>query len=307
MKSKIVYILLLCLSPLFSKMTYYKLLPDRQQSQTCMNIKILDMKELDFEDKNGVEFSEVSGLAYKNNKLFALSDRGYLYKFDISIKNNKIDKLVMLKALKLKNKKAKLLKKKKRDSEGLAFFGKDLLISFERKHRVDLYNKNAIKIKKIKINKILTNRDNFAKPNKGLESVTYSSRYGIITAPERPLRYKNNKFHTIYAKNRSWKFEYDSSITSLEFMSEDMIMILLRKFNNLTRREITTLLSINLNKCKNTLCTFKTLAVFDSLKGYHTDNFEGLTKISKNRYLMISDDNGSFFQKTLLVLFEVIN
>jgi hypothetical protein len=44
----------------------------------------------------------------------------------------------------------------------------------------------------------------------------------------------------------------------------------------------------------------------DSQKGWHIDNFEGLTKVGKNLYLMVSDDNESIFQKTLFVLFELI-
>jgi hypothetical protein len=64
--------------------------------------------------------------------------------------------------------------------------------------------------------------------------------------------------------------------------------------------------SVDLNNCnKHHVCKSKYLAAFDSYKGWHIDNFEGLTKVGKNRFLMISDDNDSFFQKTLLVLFEI--
>ena len=36
------------------------------------------------------------------------------------------------------------------------------------------------------------------------------------------------------------------------------------------------------------------------------DNYEGLTRHTGNRYFMISDDNESFMQQTLLVYFEVL-
>jgi hypothetical protein len=70
---------------------------------------------------------------------------------------------------------------------------------------------------------------------------------------------------------------------------------------------VTSLVSVNLKKCKKGICKSKLLAKLDSFKGWHIDNFEGLTKVDKNRYLMVSDDNGNFFQKTLLVFFEVID
>lgn len=305
---KIFCILILCLTTSYSKTMQYKLTPEYLKSQSYMSIKILDVKELNFEEKKGVEFSEISDLAYKNGKLFAVSDRGYLYKFDISFKNNKIDSLVMLNALRLKTKKGKVLKKKKRDSEGLTLVEDKLLISFERKHRVVLYNQNAVKIQKINLNTILQNRDNYLKPNKGLEAVAFNKKYGVLTAPERPLKNKNDKIHTIYTKNSSWSFKYDGSITSLEFMDKDKVLVLLRKFDYITRKQVITLLKLDLSKCTNNgLCNVKILAILDSSKGWHTDNFEGLTKVSKDMYLMVSDDNGNFFQKTLLVLFEVMN
>ena len=40
-------------------------------------------------------------------------------------------------------------------------------------------------------------------------------------------------------------------------------------------------------------------------KGWMIDNFEGLTRVAPHRYLMVSDDNDNFFQKTLLIYFEV--
>ncbi len=63
---------------------------------------------------------------------------------------------------------------------------------------------------------------------------------------------------------------------------------------------------VNLKKCTLNICSSKILAKLETEKGWNIDNFEGLAKVDKNRYLMISDDNGSPLQKTLLVLFEVL-
>ena len=39
--------------------------------------------------------------------------------------------------------------------------------------------------------------------------------------------------------------------------------------------------------------------------GWNLDNFEGLTRLDGDRYLMVSDDNGMPWQHTVFVLFEI--
>ena len=212
-------------------MLEYRITPKDLASSNYMHVNILDSQELEFDSFDGIEFTELSALAYKDSTLYALSDKGYLYHFDIDIKKSKIKKLSLKKVFKLKNKSDKKLKKKKRDSEGLVFLDDDLLISFERKHRVELFSLNAVKIKKIKIHKSLRDSENYKSKNKGLEAVAYSKKYGVITAPELPLKHEDKEYHTLYAKDKTLKFKAEGSITALEFMDRDRVLILLREFN----------------------------------------------------------------------------
>ena len=263
-------------------------------------IRILDVKELKFKSFNTFEVSELSALAYRDNTLFALNDKGTLFHFKIKIHNKKIKELTLSQAYPLKNKEDKVLKKSKRDSEGLSFIGKDLLISFERKPRVEVFSSVGIKLKKKKINKDIRDIKNYRSKNKALESVAYNEKYGVITAPEKSLEGLDIKQHTLYSKTKKWEFPASGSITALEFMSQNKIMILQRKFNSFSRRRVTTISMLHLKSLE-----YEVLARLDTKDGWSLDNFEGLTKIDKNHYLMVSDDNDSFFQKTLLVLFEV--
>ena len=48
------------------------------------------------------------------------------------------------------------------------------------------------------------------------------------------------------------------------------------------------------------------LARFDSSLGWRVDNFEGLAHHEDNRFFIVSDDNGSALQTTLLVYFELL-
>ena len=289
-------------------MKNYTITPTNTLQVKKQKIKILDAKELVFDRKKGIPFHEISDLAYDNGTLYGVSDEGYLYKFFIDFRNNKIYNLEYADVYVLKNKKAKRLKKKKRDAEGLALYKNNLLISFERKERINLYSKEGIKIKNIKIYPDLQKQKNYISKNKGLEAVAFNEKYGVVTAPELPLKITDKKYRTLYTRNNRFKFIASGSIVSLEFFDKNTILVLLRDFNYFTRRRVTTLLKVFLNNCtENRICKSKVLAKLDSADGWRLDNFEGLTHIDKNRYLMVSDDNENIFQKTLLVLFEIKN
>ena len=302
MKIILIFIMILQLN---AELIEYDIKPSNLKSSKYMNIEILDSKELKFDDMDDLEVTELSDIAYHDGWLYAVSDNGYLYRFNIEMKNSKISKLSLKKAFKLKSKKGKKLKKKSRDSEGLVYEDGRLFISFERKHRVDEYSLDGKKIKSYKIHKDLQNRDNYKSENKGLEALCYSKKYGVITAPEKPLNNKDEKYHTLYAKNKTWKFKVSGSITALEFMDEDSVMVLEREYDFLRRMRVATLTKLSLVDSKNSISKTKVLAKLDTDDGWNIDNFEGLTKVDKGRYLMVSDDNGMFYQKTLLVLFKV--
>ncbi|WP_455756814.1 esterase-like activity of phytase family protein [Sulfurimonas sp.] len=267
----------------------YEIKPASLKKSQFMSIKILDAKELKFDSS---KINELSALAYEKDVLYALGDKGYLHKFNILIKDNKIKKLSLLKTTKLKGEKL--------DSEGLALKDDKLLVSFEKKPKIVLYSKNGEKIKKKKIHKDLRDIKNYVRKNKALESVAYNKKYGIVTAPELPLKKLDEKYHTLYSKKKKWNFLACGSLSGLEFINKDEIMILQRELNSFTRRRIITISKLNLKNNE-----YKILAKLDTKKGWDIDNFEGLTKIDEKKYLIISDDNDSFFQKTLLVLFEV--
>jgi len=297
---KIAIVLLFFSVSLFSEIEDYSL---SSQTYINSNIKILDTKLLNFPHVHGI-----SALAYEDGKLYALSDRGVLYLFNLILADDKINKLSLCERYVLTNTKGKVLKKKKCDSEGLCFYKDGLLISFERKNRVLYCSRKAKKIKKLRLNTLLENNANYQSPNKGLESVSYSKRYGLITIPEKPLKNVDKRYHTLYSKDNRWSFTAKGSVTDIEFIDTTHVLVLLRKFHYITRQRMTALVEVDLEDCnKHRVCKSELLIKLDSDKGWKIDNFEGLTKVGKNKFLMVSDDNDSFFQKTLLVLFEIKN
>ena len=263
-------------------------------------INILDTKEIDLKSVN-----ELSALAYDGKILYALSNLSVLHHFKIDLQKDKIDSLKLIKTVKLKNKKDKDLKKKKSDSEGMVFVDGELYTSFERKPRVNIYSLNGKKIKKYKIPKFLRDIQNYQGKNKALESITYNEKYGILLSPEKPLLNEDKNYHTIYSKKDSYKFKYTAKLTALEFINENELLSIEREFSYFNFQRVITLSKIYLNRCNDNICKSEVLAVFNSNSEINAENFEGLTKVGKNKFLMVSDDNDSIFQKTLLVLFEI--
>ena len=272
-----------------------------------MSIHILDSKELRFEKLSGIKITEISALAWNDGVLYALSDKGSLFHFELDIQNNTLKSLKLQKAFELKNKKNKELKKEKRDSEGLVFFDNSLFVSFETQPRVERFSLKGVKIEDEKIHKDLENKNKYKDENKALEAVAYSQKYGVITAPEIALKKKDERYHTLYAKEKTWDFLACGNIAAMEFINEDTLLVLERVYDKKTLEGVVYLTKVSLDGCKNGVCSSKQLAKLDSKKGWRIDNFEGLTKVAKNKYLMISDDNDSRFQKTLLVLFEIVD
>lgn len=257
------------------------------QMLDAFQVRILDTKKLPYQ--------ELSGMAYKDSLLYIVSDDAKLYSFYIEMKNSKITKLKHLKTQDFKDKKHKALSKKESDAEGLCFMGENLLISFERDQRVELFDTCGVELKKVKIHKKLRDKKDFVDENQGLESVAYSEKYGVMTAPQSPL--KNKDYHTIYAKKKSWHFNAKGKIAAFEFINEDNLIVLLLDEYFLIGGKKSRIYHVDLDQAgKN----YEAELLFEK-----DGSFEGLAKVKEGVYLMVSDSEGGFFQKTELVLFEL--
>jgi hypothetical protein len=271
---------------------------------------------------NGLPIVEVSDLAWDKDTqtLYAISDNGYLYTLKLSINKGKLTQAKITKAVKLLGKNKKPLKGSQNDPEGLSIKNHnngnksdaELIISFEGNSRIERFNTRGQYLGKVKIPNKLTKKKSYRHPNKTLESVTLHPRYGVITASELPLKSSPKKAQTLYSQNgKEWHFPShkakESSVTALEVLENGDILVLERAFSGIFSPLVISLRQVQLNKCnKKDLCAVKDIAVFDSTDGWNVDNFEGLTKLTGNRYLMVSDDNKSPLQQSIMVMFEVV-
>jgi hypothetical protein len=281
-----------------------------------MGIRLLDQKVLDLTEIDGVKFAEISDLAYeaRNRILYMVGDKGALFAFGMSLSGDHLS-LKPLRAAYLADKKGKRLRKWKRDSEGMCIDGRGrLLVSFEGDVKIAWVHKEGRKfgriIRTLPLPKELRKISRYRSKNKSLEALAWHPRYGVLTAPEWPLKRYHKKEHVIYSlRGKRWRFRAEpeprSSVVAMEVMDDGNLLVLERSYTGLFNPFIVTLKKVYLKDCKKR-CKSRVLAKFNTHKGWDIDNFEGLTKVGARRYLMVSDNGDNFYQRTLLIYFEVL-
>jgi hypothetical protein len=82
--------------------------------------------------------------------------------------------------------------------------------------------------------------------------------------------------------------------------------VLERAWAGIKKALVISLSEIDLDHCGGKKqCSVKRIAIFSSEDGWLLDNFEGLAHYKNGNYFMVSDDNESAFQSTLLILFQI--
>lgn len=310
---KIIFFLVIFLRLLQGEILNTEIAPVENTTQ-FEGITLLDQKILLFKEIRGLKFSEISDLAYdlKEKKLYLVSDEGKLFVFDASF-SNKIKTLSPISSVKLVKSNGEKFKKWRKDSEGLALDNKGhLYASFEGRAKIGRFDQKGRMVKQYTLPKKLRNPKNYRSRNKSLEALTWHPKYGLLTATEWPLKDEHKKDQTVYALNGDkWYFkaeaEQGSAVVAMEVMDDGNLLVMERAYSGLFNPLVITLKKVYLNECRNKkqVCKSELLLKMNSHKGWNIDNFEGLAKVGEHRYVMVSDDNDNFFQKTLLIYFEV--
>lgn len=327
------YKILLLLLPLllWAEMLPLQMAPTRFPASRFPQMKILQSDILSFGKIDGEKFFGISALAYDagNRRLFMLSDRSRLFAFAVVWKEGHIAKLTPLWGKRLRDRYGHKFFRHESDSEGMELVRvngqKRLLISFEQSPRVMLFDlegrevtpplhKTLADLKQrllfTALPEILRKPYSYRDSNKMLESVTYHPKFGMVTAPEFPLRKTPAGLHGIY--NRKGLLCYmrrrgrNLAITELETLPDGNLLALERGVHlGRPLRIDLGLVEIHTDRIEKGICKSDVLFSVSTDEGWALDNFEGLTSVGDNRYLMISDDNDNFFQQTILVLFAL--
>ena len=309
---KIIFFLVIFLRLLHGEVLNTEISPVDNTTQFA-GITLLDQKILLFKEIGGLKFSEISDLAYdlQEKQFYFVSDEGKLFVFDASF-SNKIEILRPVSSVNLVKNNGEKFKKWRKDSEGLALDNKGhLYVSFEGRAKIGRFDQKGRMVKQYTLPKKLRNPKNYRSRNKSLEALTWHPRHGLLTATEWPLKHKYKKEQTIYTLDgKEWSFkaeaESKSAVVAMEVMDDGNLLVMERSFTGLMNPLVITLKKIYLNGCKKKqMCQSELLLKMNTHQGWNIDNFEGLARVGKHRYVIVSDDNDNFFQKTLLVYFEV--
>lgn len=291
-----------------------------EESRQLSQIKNLSTIELPSVILGGKRLHSLSSLAYSPDDkiLYALSDKGALFWFRMRFSDTgMLQNITWLATYKLKNKKGTFLEgKKNSDSEGMDIVkgnngiagDSQLLISFERKHRIWLMDRKGRFLRNIRLPRLYSGGRGFHKKNQGLEAISYHPQFGVLSALERPAKDKGS--HNIFTIKpyRTWQIPRlpykKASLTAMQTMPNGDLLLLERSFVDIFKPIAIGLKRIRLNPKGRTIHQ-QQLAIFDNSDKWYMDNFEGLAYIQNNRYCMVSDNNDGKWQRTLLTCFEV--
>ncbi len=285
-----------------------------------MNIRWLGSLELSPPDNN---HRSLSALAWDDDeqRLYAVTDRGQLLHLTLTFKNNILTDARYVAHYPLKDRRRQTIRRPYGDSEGLALRNSrndikgdsELLVSFEMYPRILRFTPQGNYRGQIPLPGKLRSKRSYVEPNKALEAITVSPQYGILTAPEYPLRTLRQKTRSVPVfdlKGNYWWYPLapapNSALVAMEAMAGGSLLTLERAFVSVTRPLIINLRKTSLNRPYFSRLQVIDMAVFDTSKGWLLDNFEGLAQYRKNRFLMVSDDNHLSFQSTLLCHFKLL-
>ncbi|OHV11225.1 esterase-like activity of phytase family protein [Kushneria phosphatilytica] len=257
----------------------------------------------------------LSDLAWQadNNTLYLLSDRGWLFQAQPRFERDTLSELTITAAHQLRNRHGQVLEMPHADAESMTLDATHtpatLLIGFERDHRIQRFSLTGQAISAADRPKALEG----VHYNGGIEAMTLTTRYGLMAGLEVPPRGNPARTTRLFNdRGQQWQYvladEPASALTSMAPLSipnqpeKEALLTLERAFDP-PHPLVITLRRTRLNDDGSTSVT--TLARLSSADGWRLDNFEGLTRIGAHRYLMVSDDNYSLLQSSLLSCIDV--
>lgn len=253
----------------------------------------------------------LSDLAWDEDEslLYMISDRGWLHRVRLRFSAGELVGLDPLKTYVLRDSRGRALNEDAADAESMIVQRGNngvrgdtmLLVGFERDHRIQRFYPNGKSVGKPLKPKGL--RD--AATNAGAEAMGRHPREGIIIGLENsPDGSSTNTRLFSLGTRAEWDYplleESGNALTALETYGNDLLA-LERAFAPPAP------LVIGLRRVRlgsDAQIEVETLAQLSSGDGWRLDNFEGLTHLGSNRYLMVSDDNFRMVQETLLSCFE---
>ena len=264
---------------------------------------------------DGERISELSGLAWDadEQRLYAISDRGVLFRFGVTLGTNGQLEVDPIAASRL----AAPPGSTGVDAEGLAVTGADdgirgnseLLVATEGQPRVIRYTLAGEPLGTLELPDGLDDPERFRRSNAMLEAVALHPAHGLLVAAEAPLAGDRAGHHRVVAAGRTWSFPsypaHNARLKGMDVMDDGRLLVLERAESGKGKGKtlVVALREIDLTACAaEHACAVRELAVLD--RPEETDNFEGLTYLGDGRVMIVSDDRGKSGRGTTFTVLQ---
>jgi hypothetical protein len=294
-----------------------------------MGIRLLGTVELLQDSVDDVPLVELSALAWDDDRelLYAASDNGYLYHLQPRFDDGILVGLRALAGFRLLDRHGKPLRGKLADAEGMLLLQGDdgdpdtaeLVISFERRPRLLRFSPQGRWLGDVAIPQSLTRSDSYTTENKALEGIVNHPRWGLLGAPEWPLRGAVDTRHyplVQFDTDRRWRYPRLSApkagLVAMEVLPDGGLLTLERAYVSIWQPMVIALRRSQplpdpvADPWKQPALESEVVAEFSSAHGWILDNFEGMAHHRGQRFFMVSDNNRRALQRTLLFYFELL-
>ncbi|MDQ7074359.1 MAG: esterase-like activity of phytase family protein [Gammaproteobacteria bacterium] len=293
---------------------------DHDVNQPFMSVQLLGSVAL-LESEGLVGLSD---LAWDEDEqlLYAISDFGKLFHLRPVFKQGRLSDVMLVAKYALLGVKGRSLSGKSKDAEGLTLLNADngrkgdteLLVSFEGYPRIYQYDTEGVLEGDRELPDVLAGAENYKTSNDALEALTVHPQWGVLTSPERAMKFSNNKAQVTWfnLQDQRWLYpmakEAGNAVVAMEALPSGEVLVLERAYVNPLVPFIINLRWVDTLAEPDTMqpLKVKTVARFNGGDGWYMDNFEGLTRHKEKRFFMVSDDNNHPFLQSLLVYFEVL-
>ena len=277
----------------------------------AFTVEVLDTRIWSEPRINDLKIAELSGLAYDpdTSRLYAVSDRSRLFVLDLDVTGDRLTTLEPLEGHRLTGPDGVRMRDLGFNPEGITQVeGDRLTIVSEAGPRIARFSLTGEWIEDLDVPAAVQDPTQQRGKNDGLEAIGRHPTLGLVMAPEQPLATEPRKIHTIYSSDGR-RLTFDSAdigstnIKSLEVMSDGRLLILERDKTK-DDRLLTFLRVLDpatcpvQGSCATHLARIEVPGIFDA-------DFEGLTHISEDLYLIVSDDKIGKDERSVFALLRV--
>lgn len=255
----------------------------------------------------GIPVRELSGLAWDadEQQLIAVSDYGYVYRFRLHRQRDRLVEVTPIFAARLTNTATDAggSKSHKRiNAEGVALHARELVIAEENPATLGRFRLDGQHLGNMSVPEPANDISRYKKKGRGLESVIWHPQFGVITAPESPLRKTPKNLHTVYAKGYVWAFPHfgpRSRLKGMALFPDGKLLVLERTRLGNKSTQVASLRQVDLGKCDaSDVCEATLLTTLPP----GAENFEGLALLDAHSALIVSDNGGNSNTDTTFAL-----